>query len=294
MPHFTYKDPIDVDSLHQGDIINRTPEVESIIKKVHPHYFEKNDYKFFMVITQTCDLVKRNGECSSRYITIAAVRPLELAIEREIKRIQYSEIEKKLSICNEKQKFKIEQFLERLLNNNASEYFFLYKEPDKGMVDDYCAFLRLTIAIKSELHYETLLNAKILQLKMSFQHKLGYLVGNCYSRIATEDWAPNHIDKVDFLQKIRNYIDMVESVTWIKQDLCDYVIKKISGLDPEHQTMEMVDELISERKKQKDLKQRDVLEMIAQTLSELDISEDKIELAKRRIINKPKFRASLR
>lgn len=294
MAHFTYSDSIDKTSLHQGDLIERTANVEKILKEVHPHYFENRSNKYFLVITQTCDLVLRNGSPQSRYITIAAVRPMKLAIEREIERIQYDNIEKKLGICDKSKQFKIEQFIERLLNNNDQEYFYLHKEPNQGLDEDYCAFLRLTIPLKSNLHYKTLLEAKILQLKESFQHKLGYLVGNIYSRVGTEDWLPNNAKPNIFRKKIRDSLALAKDIIWLEKDVHRFVLKTMKELQTEDQNIEKLEEILKVKKKNDYEKQKNIVEIIANILSDLGIDENIVETAKKRILNRPDFRASLK
>jgi hypothetical protein len=79
-------------------------------------------------------------------------------------------------------------WMARLLNNNESAYFFLRKSPERDVAEDCCAFLALSIAIKSDLHYGTCLEARRIALADAFQAKLGWLVGQMYSRIGTEDW----------------------------------------------------------------------------------------------------------
>ncbi len=71
--HFTYKECDTYSpSLKQGDILHKTPELLELLEKVHPHYIN-SEYKYFQVITQSCDLVRKNDSCKSRYITLAAV-----------------------------------------------------------------------------------------------------------------------------------------------------------------------------------------------------------------------------
>jgi len=50
------------------------------------------------------------------------------------------------------------------------------------------ASLKVSIALKSDLHYEKCLSAKVLELSDEFKAKLGWLVGNIYSRVGTTDW----------------------------------------------------------------------------------------------------------
>lgn len=75
--HFTYKPSPDMSSLCQGDVLCVTDEMRKILKEVHP-YFLNEQYKYFMVLTQSCDLVRRNaGKCKTPYITLAAVRSFD-------------------------------------------------------------------------------------------------------------------------------------------------------------------------------------------------------------------------
>ena len=80
-------------------------------------------------------------------------------------------MERRLKLCSREFHPKLIQFVERLLNNNEDEFFYLYREPDVGMDEDHCAFLHLSIAVKAELHYKTLLAARVLQLTYSFQYR---------------------------------------------------------------------------------------------------------------------------
>ena len=82
--HFTFEKRVASDDLQQGDVISRTQQLDAVLKDVHPHYFYGEDYRYFLVLTQSCDLVRRPGYksalCKSRYITLAAIRPLEKAL----------------------------------------------------------------------------------------------------------------------------------------------------------------------------------------------------------------------
>jgi hypothetical protein len=81
--HYVYDDP-DKAQLAQGDILQRTDALVSLLGEYHPHYAEHPDYKFFAVLTQSCDLVRRDGRPpKSPYITIAAARTLEETLLRE-------------------------------------------------------------------------------------------------------------------------------------------------------------------------------------------------------------------
>lgn len=227
MPHFTYKEPTR-DQLGQGDILNKTPDICSILKEVHPHYL-KEDYKYFIVLTQTCDLVRRNGkECNARYITIAAVRPFELLVEREIKSFQKNDLERKGKMLDLSNRTKLFMFLERLLNNNEPDYFYLNEDVSLKFPERCVAFLRLSIAIKSAEHYDACLGSKFLELRDDFKAKLGWLVGVIYSRVGTEDWVPKNTTSSSFKKQVNKFLD--ESCYWLEmKGFLEELKKKLSA-----------------------------------------------------------------
>lgn len=290
MEHFTYAS-VDRGQLNQGDVLRRTPEVEVILREVHPHY-TRADYPFFIVLTQSCDLIRRGGgPCGSRYITLAAIRPLRLALEREIRRFQYNPIEKKLGICSRAQHAKMVQLAERLLNNNQDRYFFLQREPGSGLEEDHCAFLQLSIALKAELHYETLLAAKILQLSESFQHKLGHLVGTMYSRVGTEDWVPQHATETEFRKRTRELVE--DLVGWLEKDLHRRVLAELDELEDEERTPEKLLEVVESNVKTREGKLKEGLDSIEQVLRGADVEPELIGRIRRRLESNSDIRSRL-
>ncbi len=289
MEHFTYG-PKDSENLHQGDVLCRTSEVDLILENVHPHYFKNEDYKYFIILTQSCDLVRRDGRPpSSRYISIAAVRPLSLAVQREAQSLLYSEIDRALGICDDSRKAKLEQFIVRLFNNNEAEYFFLSKDPNTDFSEDHCAFLRLSIALKSEIHYDTLLSAKVLQLKESFQHKLGYLVGNTYQRVGTEDWFPANIDKEKWNAKIKDSIRKIKDITFFPKKDYKYLLSKVKNITKDTMTIEILEDFIKQKESEKSQRKKDLANMVEEILHDLEISAGKVKSAKNRLISDPRL-----
>ncbi len=293
MLHFTYENSLENNSLYQGDVLKRTPELESVLREIHPYYCQKkDDYRFFIVLTQSCDLIRRSGGlCTANYITIAAVRPLCLVVEREAFRLQYNdELDRQLGICDKKRRIKLEQFLARLFNNNEQNYFFLNAEPVRDFNQDYCAFLQLSIPLKAELHYEKLLSAKILQLTESFQHKLGYLTGAPYIRVATEDWA----DKKVFQKKINESIEKVNSLRWLENLVYKEVRKELKTLPKEEQTIENLKSVIKNFKHTKAGRINEVLDIISQDLQELNVDASLIKQLCKRLGNRSEFRTLIK
>ncbi len=194
--HFTYTEYNPSSDLRQGDILRRTDKIDDLLKSFYPSYATNAANQYFLVLTQSCDLVRRSGTTpDTRYISLAPVRPLAVALNRKIEELVDRAFPPELPVCSQQNRERLRSWLERLLNNNEASYFYLKKEPTKGFPDDSCAFLALSIAIKVNPHYQTCLEARVLALEASFQAKLGWLVGQMYSRIGTEDWIPENMQK---------------------------------------------------------------------------------------------------
>lgn len=196
MAHFTYEEKTDPDCLKQGDLLVKTQALSEILAQVHPH-FNREEYKYFLVLTQTCDLYRsKDRSIKTKYINIAAVRPLEDILMKEAAKFSSSYLEKKTNkIFDEQKRSVIYDFVSKLLNNNATDYFYLHN--DLTITEPLVAVLRVSIALKAEEHYDTCLNSKRLELENSFKAKLGWLIGNLYSRVSTEDWESYQMKKTD-------------------------------------------------------------------------------------------------
>jgi hypothetical protein len=55
------------------------------------------------------------------------------------------------------------------------------------VAEDLCVFLRLSVALRID-HYDVCLSSKVAQLAGVFQAKIGWMVGNIYSRVGTPDF----------------------------------------------------------------------------------------------------------
>lgn len=186
--HFTYKADADMESLCQGDVLNITEELTEVLREIHP-YFLNEQYKYFMVLSQSCDLVRRNGKnCKTPYITLAAIRSYDSFLEKTLIKEKFAENVGGFLLMDEKKKEKAYQLIERIYNNTESDYFFLYKEDALEFPESMITYLKVSIALKSQEHYDKCLAAKKLELSDEFKAKLGWLVGNMYSRVGTADW----------------------------------------------------------------------------------------------------------
>lgn len=194
------------DDLEQGDLLAQTSDIKKVLQEIHP-YYTRDSYTHFLVLTQTCDLVRRKGdEPKSRYITLAAVRPLDLLVGREIEKYQDT-FEKAGKVCSKQYRGQLKQFLERLFNYNEPEYFYLHSESQAGFDEPHCAFLKLSVSIKASLHYKTCQQARVLSLKPLYQAKLGWMLGNMYSRVGTDEWVPTAEPKDEFEERIKTLLD---------------------------------------------------------------------------------------
>jgi hypothetical protein len=210
--HFTYKEP-DATKLKQGDILKKTPALLALIEEVHPHY-ANDDYLYFQVLTQSCDLVKRDGACKTRYITLAAVRSFDLIITRAVEAFADQTIVQDKVFCSERHKKSLEDVFNKLLNNNDTQHFYLEACPEHQLPIPCCTQLHLSISIRAYQHFDVCLEAKILELDESFRAKLGWLVGNLYSRIGTTDYVPGAIpDNETYQNHIRDLMNSY--VAWV-------------------------------------------------------------------------------
>lgn len=208
----------DVSGLRQGDVLARNGALADALGAAHEYYATADGYDYFIVLTPTCQMIKRNGSYAARYITLAAIRPLEIYIERE-----FSKFQKKINSVNgvvlkKDKEILARQLIERLLHNTQDGYLFLPSEffPDSR---DRIAFLLLSVAIRTREHYEACLSAKFCQLSDSFSAKVGNLTSDLYGQIATEaleeQTGVNAAEVVD--EYIERYINS-DSNYWLSDE----------------------------------------------------------------------------
>lgn len=207
--HFTYTEDVDSKTLKQGDLLIRTPELVSVLKEFHA-YFAKDHYTHFLVLTQSCDLQQR-PKTKSSYITLSAVQPLSNLISRFVEDLPNTTKFQNEIYCSSSNKGKLVDQIRKVLDNTYPGYFFLKAEPERDLKHDSCAFLELSVPIRSDRHYETCTAAKRLELSEEFRAKLGWLVGDLFSRVGTKDYAPGvGMDKTRFTafleETIKSYV----------------------------------------------------------------------------------------
>ncbi|MCG7946178.1 MAG: hypothetical protein N0C84_07515 [Candidatus Thiodiazotropha taylori] len=218
--HWTYSQSETDSDLQQGDLLSPTDELREILKEVHPH-FCADKYIGFVITTQTCDLARRGKKSpKAHYINIAAVRSLKDTaahiFERAIRPVSNG-------VFRKSDRATAKDLLHRIFNQNeqALGLFYFHPDADIGLGDHSVAFLRIAIAMRAE-HYEVLLKARTGGLDPAFQAKLGWLVGNLYSRAATPDWADYEGGKDELKQLESEYLKEQipgHGPTWVDDEL---------------------------------------------------------------------------
>jgi hypothetical protein len=185
--HWTYAEVSPDADLMQGDILVPTRELQGIFQEIHPHFLNPK-YTAFLVTTQSCDMARRNGtNCSTRYLNIAVVRQLEDVLHDLL-----AHVCKPLSsgVYLHESKGEANRLLQRLFNQNEQSLglFYLHEDADAGIAVPSVALLRVGVTFRVE-HYNVLVQSRRGRLGPEFTAKLGWLVGNLYSRVGTPDWS---------------------------------------------------------------------------------------------------------
>lgn len=191
--HWSYSEKTDGD-LAQGDILLPTDKLRAALDTAHK-WFNDPKYLGFVVISQTCDLVRRGGgPCKTPYIEIAVVRPFRahvLALLRQ----QCAWIGDRYFPLSERNR--ANDLIDRIINQNetALGIFYLHPEATIGIAESSIVLLRVSIAMRAAEHYDTLVAARKGRLHPEFANKLGWLCGNLYSRVGIKDWKETKEDQ---------------------------------------------------------------------------------------------------
>lgn len=237
------------DTLMQGDLLQRTTELREVLAQAHGYYAEADDYSHFMILTQSCDLVRRRSARLPKapYITIAAVRPLQLIIDRRAEKSEFPAVHDSIKVCQLREQQLVEQYVERLLNNTEDGLFCLPLGCHEKLTQDLCVFLHLSVALRAE-HYDKCLSAKLGQLEDIYAAKLGWLTGNMYSRVATpgvHDIYGEEVGnekKTEFTKRV-----LTQKTLWLSPSQLS-VLKKLikQEPDPENTDIGRIRELIDQ------------------------------------------------
>lgn len=227
--HWTYCDCAPNSDLQQGDIIARDERLLGILKSVHSHFCD-DKYVGFLVVTQSCDLVRRKkGLCKAKHFSIATIRELDQVLPEQLKELSGHQ-QRKCFI--QERRTVAEDFLRRLIDQNEQSrgLFYLHPSADAGIAVASLAFLRITIALRRE-HYDVVRKSRVGRLSPEFANKLGWLVGNLYSRIGTPDWEEQS-DSGDGSKLVKQYLeDSAPSQFWVPESWVNEAEKESFDFD---------------------------------------------------------------
>ena len=174
--------------------------------------------------------------------------------------------------------------MERIFNNNEPEYFDLEPEAAFELSEPSCAFLRLSIALRAQEHYDTLLNARRLSLTDVFQAKLGWLIGSMYSRVGTQEWVPDVVHEAAFRDKIESVLK--DAVQWVDAEQLKAARKQAAEETHLAKRREILAKAKAPRKKPQ------VLDAVLKVLrAQGETDEEKLRVLRQRLENDPEMSA---
>ncbi|HET7789014.1 MAG TPA: hypothetical protein VFL36_23780, partial [Myxococcales bacterium] len=185
--HWTYAALAAENDLDQGDFLAPTERLKALVK-MRSTGFEPHEPLGFMVATQSCDLVRRKKTESIDYhVSIVPVLSLKAVLPELLTKIAQPVA---FGMFAASTKYKAQQLLERIVDQNESKLGLFYFHPDAelGLGDSAVAFLRVKIPLEGK-HYPVFIDARRGRLDPEFRAKCGWLLGNLYSRAASPDWA---------------------------------------------------------------------------------------------------------
>ena len=279
--------------LQQGDIIQHTEALEKVLKTVHRHFLDTK-YTAFIVLTQTCDLVRRNGNpCRSPYINLAVVRPLEDVLFPYLNLVCGT-----VRICGKdahgvylsEAKGKAKGLLERIINQNeqAMGLFYLHENNDAKIARPSVALLQVSIALRAREHYDVLVKARSGSLERLFQAKLGWLIGTLFARVATPDWDPP--EREAFVASVLNGEEgSVQAPRWVDRESVERATK--AGIDIETLSSEQVAAEVARHRPPLPLDQAvaQVLSLVKEVLPAADSST--LDILRSRLKNDMRFQS---
>lgn len=156
------------------------------------------------------------------YINLAVIRPLAQVLQKIFDHVAESAGS---GVFRFSHKPEARKLLERLFNQNEQSIglFYLQTEAEAGIAEPAVAFLRVTVALRTE-HYERLRSSRVGRLSPEFRAKLGWLIGNLYVRPATPDWGDKDTNAYEELIK-----EQIGDVKWIEDEVFERA--KVEGID---------------------------------------------------------------
>lgn len=289
--HWTYAQFGVDDDLDQGDILAPTDELRGIFKEVHPHFGDPK-YTAFLVTTQSCDLVRRKGRCATRYLNIAVVRELEAVLHDLLSHTCRAIAE---GIYLQESKGEARKLIERLFGQNEQSLglFYLHPEPESGIATPSVALLRISVTLRVD-HYEALKRARTGRLNPEFRSKLGWLVGNLFSRVGTQDWTHPPDRQTQLQTLIADVLDgnAAKTPLWVHESWVNAA--KTNGVDLASLPRDQVITVLEGHKPPppKDILIGEVARVVKEVFA--NASDEELVRLKSRLNNDPRFNKAIK
>lgn len=204
-PHWTYETFEPDGDLMRGDILKPTEALRLVLQQVRLHFLDPK-YTAFLLLTQSCDLVVRKGRHNTQYLNIAVIRPLEAVLDDLLRCVCQSVAQ---GVYLQETKGNARQLFERIFNQNeqALGRFYLHADDGAGVLEPSVCLLKVAVTLRVE-HYNVLQEASRGRLAAEFRSNLGWLVGNLYSRVGTQDWSEPPERRKDLKWLIKEWLDV--------------------------------------------------------------------------------------
>lgn len=190
--HWTYTTAPPDGDLQQGDIIALDPSLRAVLSEAHRHFLDPK-YTAFTILSQSCDLARRDGRpCRSKYINLAVIRPLDHVLisllDAICQPLEFGTVSLS-GMYEQERESRARELLARILNQNEHSLglFYFHPDADAGVAEASVALLQVAIALRRD-HYGVLTSTRSGRLTPEFQSRLGWITGNLYSRVATQSW----------------------------------------------------------------------------------------------------------
>ena len=290
--HWTYAAVAPDADLVQGDILAPTEALRAVFREVHPHFLNPK-YTGFLVTTQSCDMARRGGTCSTRYLTIAVVRQLEDVLHDFLAQVCKPVAAR---VYLHESKGEANRLLQRLFNQNeqALGLFYLHKDADAGIAVPSVALLRVGVTLRVD-HYELLVQTRRGRLGAEFTAKLGWLVGNLYSRVGTPDWSEPQEREEQLKALIQETLETDDSEAaplWVRESW----VKAALAKGVEFASLSRAD-LKAELEKHKPQSARErIIEQAAKVVKDVipEVTDDQLRKIRNRLNNNPLFCQALK
>jgi len=185
IPSYVYMNDLGKD-LNQGDLIELSGNFLEKFQGFYPEVTTSNSDGYCMVISQSCDLVRRNGDCKSKYINLCMVRPFNEMMTKVFTHNKTKDVKDgDYFLFGSSQYDEVKSNIWKLINNSESKNRFFLPKHSK-LKNHLLVQLDVMFAVRSEIYADILANRQ-LSLASEFRAKIGKIVGDLYSRVATSD-----------------------------------------------------------------------------------------------------------